>query len=116
MGKYTRSLLAVIVLSLLVGCGSIQKIAKGTAITATTATAGYVIAGPLGGLTGVAAGEVIGEVLVPAVAAVQIVEQVDTVWGLLARLGEVAGWIIGALLLVPLLLGYLIPSPHKKKE
>ena len=37
-------------------------------------------------------------------------EPVDDFWSLMAKLFEITGWLIGLLILVPLVLGYLIPN------
>ena len=94
-------------------------------VTGTAATAGAIAAGTAGAVGGAVLGDVAGELIVdPIISAGKtkaVVEQkVDSVWSLLARLGEVAGWVVGAFLVlplvIPLLLGYLIPSPGSRRK
>ena len=74
---------------------------------------------------GAIAGDVVSELIVEPILKInknrEVVEQkVDSVWSLLARLGETLGWVVGAVLiipmLVPLLLGYIIPSPRERSR
>ena len=88
--------------------------------TGATAAVGAVVAGPAGAVTGAILGDVVGEVLLDPLIKLNdkkemVEEKVDSVWSLLAKLGEVAGWIIGAALIIPLVLGYLIPSPKGRR-
>ena len=103
------------------GCSSWPKYV----VTGTAATAGAIAAGTAGAVGGAVLGDVAGELIVdPIISAGKtkaVVEQkVDSVWSLLARLGEVAGWVVGAFLVlplvIPLLLGYLIPSPGSRRK
>lgn len=110
---------------LLSGCGTITKV--GT--TTVAATAGAVAAGIPGAIVGAAAGDLAGEIIIEPILTIYehkkrvehtVERKVDSVWELLARLGEVAGWVVGAFLIIPLclpfLLGLIIPSPGSKKR
>lgn len=107
------------------GCGTITKV--GT--TTVAATAGAVAAGIPGAIVGAAAGDLAGEIIIEPILTIYehkkrvehtVEKKVDSVWELLARLGEVAGWVVGAFLIIPLclpfLLGLIIPSPGSKKR
>ena len=107
----------LVVCLLLTGCTTTAKL--GT--TATGAVIGAAVAGPVGAVGGAVAGDLVSEVIVDPIMSIkekkEVVEQkVESVWGLLAKLGESAAWVIAGVLIIPLVLGYLIPSPHRRKE
>ena len=118
--KSTALWLSLLVV-LLSGCGTVTKV--GT--TTVGATVGAVAAGVPGAIAGAAAGDLAGEIIVEPILKLNekrvVVEQkVDSVWSLLARLGEQAAWLIGAIILlpmlIPLLVGYIIPAPRQKSK
>ncbi len=121
--KSTALWLSLLVV-LLSGCGTVTKV--GT--TTVGATVGAVAAGVPGAIAGAAAGDLAGEIIVEPILTIyehkrnveQVVEkQVDDIWSLLARMSEVAGWVLGAFLVLPLvlplLIGWVIPAPGSKK-
>ena len=115
--KLVQTTLVLWLITILGGCGTLAKV--GT--TGATAAVGAVVAGPAGAVTGAILGDVVGEVLLDPLIKWKdkkemVEEKVDSVWSLLAKLGEVAGWIIGAALIIPLVLGYLIPSPKIRRK
>jgi len=114
--KLVQTTLVLWLITILAGCETLTKV--GT--TGATAAVGAVVAGPAGAVTGAILGDVVGEVLLDPLIKLNdkkemVEEKVDSVWSLLAKLGEVAGWIIGAALIIPLVLGYLIPSPKGRR-
>jgi len=103
------------------GCTTIAK----TSTTAASTAVGAVAAGPVGAVAGAVVGDLAGEIIVEPILELNkkkvVVEQkVDSIWELLARLGEQAAWLIGAIILlpmlIPLLVGYIIPSPREKRR
>jgi|DEB0MinimDraft_10_1074344.scaffolds.fasta_scaffold90632_2 uncharacterized protein YceK len=114
----------VLLFVLLSGCGTITKV--GT--TAVGATAGAVAAGVPGAIVGAAAGDLAGELILEPVLTLYevkrdaeqiIAKEVDDIWSLLGKLSEVAGWVLAGFLIlpviIPLLIGWIIPAPGSKK-
>lgn len=71
-------------------------------ITPVTPTGGAVIGGM--------AGSIFADATLPPE------EKVDDFWSLLSKLIEIGGWLIGLVIIVPMVLTYLIPSPFKRKK
>jgi len=116
-----KNISLLICLVILTGCAALKNMPQKMATTAAATTIGAMTAGIPGAVVASALGDATGDIifseeLEKTAKTVEVIKKVDSAWSLLARLGEVAGWIIGAVLLIPLILGYLIPSPHKKKE
>lgn len=116
--KIVQTLVMCLLLS---GCTTTAKLGTTGVVSAIGAAA----AGPVGAVGGAVAGDLISEVVVEPIMSIgkkaKVVEQkVDSVWSLLARLGEVAGWVVAAIiivpLLIPLLVGYIIPSPGDRRR
>ena len=93
--------------------------------TGATAVGGAAVGGPAGAVGGAMIGDAAGELIIGPIMGIaekkqMVEEKVDSVWSLLARLGEQAAWLIGAIvlfpILVPLLIGYIIPSPGDRKR
>ena len=119
--KLVQTTLVLWFITILSGCETITKV--GT--TGATAAVGAAVAGPAGAVGGAMIGDAAGELIIGPIMGIaekkQIVEEkVDSVWSLLARLGEVAGWVVAAIvllpLLIPLLIGYIIPSPGDRQR
>jgi len=117
----SKNIFLVLLLIPLCGCVTSGKVAT----TATGSVIGLAVAGPAGAVTGAIAGDVVSEIIVEPILKINkkkvVVEQkVDSVWSLLAKLGETLGWVVGAVLiipmLIPLLLGYIIPSPRERSK
>ena len=116
--KIVQTLVMCLLLS---GCTTTAKL--GT--TGVVSAIGAAVAGPVGAVGGAVAGDLISEVVVEPIMSIGkkakvVEEKVDSVWSLLARLGEVAGWVVAAIiivpLLIPLLVGYIIPSPGDRRR
>jgi hypothetical protein len=119
--KLVQTTLLLWFIIILAGCETMTKV--GT--TGATAAVGAAVAGPAGAVGGAMVGDVAGELIIGPIMGLtgkkkMVEEKVDSVWSLLARLGEVAGWVVGAIillpLLIPLLVGYIIPSPGDRKR
>jgi len=119
--KLVQTTLVLWFITILAGCETMTKV--GT--TGATAAVGAAVAGPAGAVGGAMVGDAAGELIIGPIMGLtgkkkMVEEKVDSVWSLLARLGEVAGWVVGAIillpLLIPLLIGYIIPSPGDRKR
>ena len=119
--KLVQTTLVLWFITILAGCETMTKV--GT--TGATAAVGAAVAGPAGAVGGAMVGDVAGELIIGPIMGLtgkkkMVEEKVDSVWSLLARLGEQAAWLIGAIvlfpILLPLLIGYIIPSPGDRKR
>ena len=119
--KLVQTTLLLWFIIILAGCETMTKV--GT--TGATAVVGAAVGGPAGAVGGAMIGDAAGELIIGPIMGLtgkkkMVEEKVDSVWSLLARLGEVAGWVVGAIillpLLIPLLVGYIIPSPGDRKR
>ena len=115
--KRVKTILIVMFSVSLYGCVTASKMAT----TGAGAVAGGVVAGVPGAVGGAIAGDLVGEVIVDPIMSIgekthAVEEKVESAWGLLAKLGESAAWVVAGVLIIPLILGYLIPSPHRRKE
>ena len=116
-----KTILALMLCISLCGCETMTKV--GT--TGATAVVGAAVGGPAGAVGGAMIGDAAGELIIGPIMGIaekkqMVEEKVDSVWSLLARLGEQAAWLIGAIvlfpILLPLLIGYIIPSPGDRKR
>ena len=117
----TKAILALMLCISLCGCETMTKV--GT--TGATAVVGAAVGGPAGAVGGAMIGDAAGELIIGPIMGIaekkqMVEEKVDSVWSLLAKLGEQAAWLIGAIvlfpILLPLLIGYIIPSPGDRKR
>jgi hypothetical protein len=119
--KLVQTTLVLWFITILAGCETMTKV--GT--TGATAAVGAAVAGPAGAVGGAMVGDAAGELIIGPIMGIaekkqMVEEKVDSVWSLLAKLGEQAAWLIGAIvlfpILLPLLIGYIIPSPGDRKR
>jgi hypothetical protein len=119
--KLVQTTLLLWFIIILAGCETLTKV--GT--TGAVAVVGAAVGGPAGAVGGAMIGDAAGELIIGPIMGLagkkkMVEEKVDSVWSLFARLGEVAGWVVGAIillpLLIPLLVGYIIPSPGSRKR
>ena len=117
----TKAILALMLCISLCGFETMTKV--GT--TGAPAVVGAAVGGPAGAVGGAMIGDAAGELIIGPIMGLadkkkMVEEKVDSVWSLLARLGEQAAWLIGAIvlfpILLPLLIGYIIPSPGDRKR
>ena len=117
----TKAILALMLCISLCGCETMTKV--GT--TGATAVVGAAVGGPAGAVGGAMIGDAAGELIIGPIMGLadkkkMVEEKVDSVWSLLARLGEQAAWLLGAIvlfpILLPLLIVYIIPSPGDRKR
>ncbi|MCP4167599.1 MAG: hypothetical protein GY759_17145 [Chloroflexi bacterium] len=105
-----RLLIGIIALIILSGCSTVLPRA-GT--TATASAVGCVAGGPVGCVGGAVVGDMVGDLFFRKEVEVK---EPDTFYGLLIKLGEITGWTIGAIVLLPFLLGYVLPQPGRRRK
>jgi len=101
-----------------VGCQSLKEstvVATGSAIGAGVGTAisGGVGAPILGAMTGAFVTDVATEVLTTGQETQTIIKAPDNFFTLLDKLVEIGGWTLMLIFVVPMVLGWILPSPTK---
>ena len=107
----------------LVGCTTLKKagivgLAAGAGATAGTVLSGGVAAPILGATTTAFVADVITEV-VPIVATVKKAMNecaADNFWTLLGQIIEMGGWFLLLLVLVPMIVGWVLPGPLENRK
>ena len=85
--------------------------------TGATAAIGAAVAGPVGAVGGAMVGDAVGELILdPIINIKKKKEVVDGFWPLLAKALEVGGWIVGLFILIPLVLGIVMPTPKFRRK
>ena len=119
IGYYVRNLgIACAISASAVGCQSIKEssvVATGSAIGAGVGTAisGGVGAPILGAMTGAFVTDVATEVLTTGQETQTIIKAPDNFFTLLHKLVEIGGWALVLVFVIPMIWGWLIPSPTK---
>ena len=131
-GRYVRPCLILICLLSIAGC-SLSKIKSGLITGAATSAAvgvtsvvapGVLVPAAVGGTTAVIASALTADQSVNAepisVTADTVVNKApDNFFTLLGKLVGMGGWLLGLVLLLPMVLGWIIPGPlkmHKRKK
>lgn len=96
----------ILLLPLLSGCAAL----KTSGISAVTSAAGGLVGGIPGAAAGAAIGAGTGSLLTSGVSGGQCDAPVTGFWPLLGLLIEQGSYLLGAVILVPLIMGYLIPN------
>lgn len=96
----------ILLLPLLSGCSAL----KTSGISAVTSAAGGLVGGIPGAAAGAAIGAGTGSLLTSGVSGGQCDAPVTGFWPLLGLLIEQGSYLLGAVILVPLIMGYLIPN------
>jgi len=129
--RYVRSCIALVCLLSIAGCSSLKSsLLTGAATTAVVGVTsvlpgGVIVPSIAGGLTGAtvsalsAADQTKGEPI--AVTADTVVNKApDNFFTLLGKLVGMGGWLLGLVLLLPMVIGWIIPGPlttnRKKKK
>jgi hypothetical protein len=120
MTNLIRNLCPLICVIVMVGCGTVTKV--GT--TAATSIVGAAVGGAAGAVGGALIGDTVGELVIDPILELnkkrkmvtQTVEKVDGFFPLLAKALEVGGWIVGLFLLIPLVLGIVMPTPKFRRK
>ena len=119
IGYFIRNLwIAIAISASAVGCQSLKEstvVATGSAIGAGVGTAisGGVGAPILGAMTGAFVTDVATEVLTTGQETQTIIEAPDNFFTLLHKKVEIGGWTLMLVFVVPIVLGWIIPSPTK---
>ena len=106
----------------LVGCGTVKKAgivatAAGTGAVAGTVLSSGAIAPIAGAMTSAFVVDAITEVTSASpTTMVECEAPVTGFWPLMGQVIETGGWLLGAVVLVPLVMGYLIPNGLEKKK
>ena len=91
-----------VLIPLLSGCAAL----KTSAVSGIGAGVGAVVGGPLGA----AGGAAIGAGATSLFTRGQCTDQVTGFWPLMGDVIQAGGWLLGAVILIPLFMGYLIPN------
>lgn len=119
IGYFIRNLwIAIAISASAVGCQSLKEssvVATGSAIGAGVGTAisGGVGAPILGAMTGAFVTDVATEVLTTNQETQTIIKAPDNFFTLLHKLVEIGGWALVLVFVLPMIWGWLIPSPTK---
>jgi len=119
IGYYVRNLgIACAICASTVGCQSLKEstvVATGSAIGAGVGTviSGGVGAPILGAMTGAFVTDVATEVLTTNQEPQTIIKAPDNFFTLLHKIVEIGGWTLMLIFVVPMVLGWILPSPTK---
>ena len=101
----------VLIVSLILGgCSTVLPRAGTTAVSTAT---GCLAGGPVGCVGGAVLGDVAGDLIFREKAEE---EKVDTFYDLVIKLGEITGWTVAAVALIPFFLGYIMPQPGSRRR
>ena len=96
----------VLLLPLLSGCAAL----KTGGVAGVSAGVGGLVGGPAGAAAGAAVGAGATSLLTTGVSGGQCEQPVTGFWPLMGQVIETGGWLLAAVILVPLVMGYLIPN------
>ena len=119
IGYFIRNLgIACAICASTIGCQSLKEstiVATGSAIGAGVGTAisGGVGAPILGAMTGAFVTDVATEVLTTGQETQTIIKAPDNFFTLLDKIVEIGGWTLMLIFVVPMVLGWILPSPTK---
>ena len=119
IGYLVRNLwIAIAISASIIGCQSLKEstvVATGSAIGAGVGTAisGGVGAPILGAMTGAFVTDVATEVLTTGRETQTIIKAPDNFFTLLDKIVEIGGWTLMLIFVVPIVLGWILPSPTK---
>ena len=104
-----------------VGCTTLKKAAIVSSLGTTGALVGNAVSGTagliVGGLTTAAVADVATEVMVTSKSnSVMSDCAPDNFWSLLGSLVEMGGWLLILIVLVPMILGWILPGPLEKRK
>jgi len=127
--SYVRSCIALAFLLTITGCslgklktGLMTGAATATTVAAVSALTPSVIAPAIvGGVTGATVSALVAEPSVKsepiAVTAETVVNKApDNFWSLLGKLVGMGGWLLGLVILLPMVLGWILPGPLERRK
>jgi len=105
----------------LIGCGTIKKAgivatAAGTGAVAGTVFSGGAIAPIVGATTSAFVADAVVEVTDSSPTIMEGSCAPDNFWTLLGKLVEMGGWALILIIVVPIILGWILPGPLEKKK
>ena len=123
------SLVFLCLIPLLSGCAALKKTALIAGASSIGAGAGGILSGTVGRIAGAATGATAGVIATGvntqkgeplAVTAETVVQEAPSnFWDILGELISMGGWLLILIVVVPMVLGWIIPGPlttHKKKR
>ena len=104
-----------------VGCTTLKKAAIVSSLGTTGALVGNAVSGTaglvVGGLTTAAVADVATEGMVGSTSSSDMSNCApDNFWSLLGSLVEMGGWLLILVVLVPMILGWILPGPLEKRK
>jgi len=96
----------ILLLPFLSGCSAL----KTGGVAGISAGVGGLVGGPAGAAAGAAVGASATSLLTSGVSGGQCDAPVTGFWPLMGQVIETGGWLLAAVILVPLIMGYLIPN------
>ena len=105
----------------LIGCGTVKKAgivatAAGTGAVAGTVFSGGAIAPIVGATTSAFVADAVIEVTDTSPTIMEGSCAPDNFWTLLGKLVEMGGWALILIIVVPIILGWILPGPLEKKK
>ena len=105
----------------IVGCTTLKKAAIVSSLGTTGALVGNAVSGPaglvVGGLATAAVADIATETMIGSTSnSVMSDCAPDNFWSLLGSLVEMGGWLLILILIVPMILGWILPGPLEKRK
>ena len=107
-----QKIIALLVVPFISGCAAL----KTGGVAGVSAGIGGLLGGPAGAAAGAAVGAGATSLLTTGIDGGQCVEPVTGFWPLMGEVIQTGGWLLGAVILVPLIMGYLIPNGLIKQK
>ena len=102
----------IVLLPFLSGCTAL----KTGGVAGVSAGVGGLVGGPAGAAAGAALGASTTSLLATGVSGGQCEQPVTGFWPLMGQVIETGGWLLAGVILVPLIMGYLIPNGLVKQK
>jgi len=103
---------ALLALPLLSGCAAL----KTAGVSGVAAGVGGLVGGPGGAAVGAALGAGTTSLLTTGLDGSQCDAPITGFWPLMGQVIEAGGWLLAGIILIPLILGYLIPNGFERKK
>lgn len=104
-----KAITLILVVPFVSGCAALST----AGVSGAAAGVGGLVGGPLGAAAGAAVGAGATSLVMGSESCSA---PITGFWPLMGMLIEAGGWILGAFLLIPLLMGYLIPNGFERKK
>jgi len=103
---------ALLALPFLSGCAAL----KTAGVSGVAAGVGGLVGGPGGAAVGAALGAGTTSLLTTGLDGSQCDAPITGFWPLMGQVIEAGGWLLAGIILIPLILGYLIPNGFERKK